>query len=92
MTQQLAKIQAITKSHPVPSQSKLEHRMRGLDRMLRFYKEKAPVAPEKQGELFLGFVASLEYAMTIIAMYRKITRQVAELAGEADETRTNSEG
>lgn len=77
-------VKALAKSHPVPSQDKLERRMARMDRMLRFYEEKAPDAPEKQGLMFKGFVSALLYAMTMIKMYRKLTHRIAEMAEELD--------
>lgn len=74
---------ALAKSHPVPSEIKLERRMKRLERMERFYDEKIAEAPEKQALMFNGFVSALVYAMTIIKMYRKLTKQLAELAQEA---------
>lgn len=84
------KVQALARSHPIPSELKLERRMHRLDRMARFYQEKAPEAPEKQGLMFNGFVSALIYAMTMIKMYRKLTKRLAELAEEADEKDSNS--
>lgn len=80
MTQLQAEIQALAKSHPVPSEDKLQKRLLRLERMLRFYEEKAPEAPEKQGLMFSGFVSALLYAVTMIKMYRKLTKKLAELA------------
>jgi len=79
------KILALAKSHPVPNEDKLERRMKRLDRMAKFYEEKAPSAPEKQSMMFTGFVSALMFAATIIKMYRKLTKQLAELAKEVDE-------
>lgn len=83
MTYPKEEIKALAKSHPVPSEEKLERRMRRIDRMTKFYAEKAPEAPEKQGLMFAGFVSALVYAATMIKMYRKLTRKIAELAEEA---------
>lgn len=77
------KIVALARSHPIPSEDKLERRMRRLERMTKFYEEKAPEAPEKQGLMFNGFVSALLYAATMIKMYRKLTKRLAELAEEA---------
>ena len=79
---------ALTKSHPIPSEDKLERRMKRLQRMEHFYTEKIVEAPEKQALMFGGFVSALMYAMTIIKMYRKLTKQLAELAEEADSDAT----
>lgn len=84
MTDIQQELVALAKSHPIPSETKLERRMKRLERMERFYDEKQAEAPEKQALMFNGFVSALVYAMTIIKMYRKLTKQLAELAQEAD--------
>lgn len=76
-------IKALAKAHPIPSETKLERRMKRLERMTAFYQEKAPEAPEKQSLMFTGFVSALIYAATMIKMYRKLTQKIAELAEEA---------
>lgn len=76
------KILALARSHPIPQDDKLERRMKRIDRMTRFYEEKAPSAPDKQGQMFTGFVSALIYAATIIKMYRKLTTKLNELAQE----------
>jgi hypothetical protein len=84
-------IKALARSHPIPSEDKLERRMKRIDRMTAFYSEKIPEAPEKQSLMFTGFVSALLYAATMIKMYRKLTIKLAQLAEEAgDEENTNS--
>ena len=91
MTDYQAEIKALAKSHPIPSEIKLERRMKRIDRMTAFYEEKIPEAPEKQSLMFTGFVSALIYAATMIKMYRKLTKKLAELADEAgDEENNNS--
>lgn len=86
------KIVELARQHQVPSEPKLERRMDRMQRMLNFYESKIPDAPEKQANMFKGFVSSLLYAMTMIKMYRKLTKALNELAEEAEhETRTNSQ-
>lgn len=85
MIQLQAEIKALAKSHPIPQDLKLERRMSRINRMIRFYEEKAPIAPEKQGDLFRAFASSLIYAATIIKMYRKLTKKITELANETEE-------
>lgn len=85
MTDYKDEIKALAKSHPVPSEPKLDRRMKRLERMTAFYEEKAPEAPEKQSLMFSGFVSALLYAATMIKMYRKLTQRLAELAEEADD-------
>lgn len=85
MTQLQVEIKALAKSHPAPSEDKLERRTQRLERMLRFYQDKAPEAPEKQGLMFNGFVSALLYSITMIKMYRKLTKKLAELADDSVE-------
>lgn len=73
---------AIAKSHPVLSEEKVTRRISRLERMTRFYQDKVPEAPEKQSQMFAGFVSALIYASTIIKMYRKLTKRLADLAEE----------
>lgn len=75
-------IRALAQSHPVPSEEKMVRRNGRIERMARFYEEKAVDAPEKQGLMFSGFVSALMYALTIIKMYRQLTMRLAELADE----------
>lgn len=94
MTQHLAnELKQLAKSHPMLSDDKLKRRMARLERMQQFYQEKAPDAPEKQSLMFMSFVSSLLYAMTIIKMYRKLTCRLAELVEEEadNENRTDSQ-
>ena len=79
MTQLQADIQALAKSHPVPSEDKLKHRMTRLDRMASFYLEKAPESKDG-GITFTSYAVALTYAITMIKMYRKLTKKLAELA------------
>lgn len=82
----------LARQHQIPSEPKLERRLDRLQRMLTFYESKIPEAPDKQANMFKGFVSSLLYAMTMIKMYRKLTKAINELAEEAtDEIRTNSQ-
>ena len=88
------KIIELARQHSVPSELKLERRMERMQRMTSFYESKigTPDIPEKQANMFNGFVSSLLYAMTMIKMYRKLTKALNELAEEAtNEIRTNSE-
>lgn len=76
-------IKQLAKTHPIPSEDKLQRRMKRLDRMTAFYEEKIPEAPEKQSLMFTGFVSALLYAATMIKMYRKLTIKLAQLAEDA---------
>lgn len=80
-------LKALAKSHPVPAEDKFERRMRRIERMTAFYKEKAPDAPEKQSLMFMGFVSALIYAASVLNMYRKLTQKLAEMAGVDDDSR-----
>lgn len=78
-------VKALAQAHPVLSNDKLERRLARIERMTNFYRDKALIAPESQGAMFLGFVSALLYATTIIKMYRKLTCKIAELAEEEPE-------
>lgn len=86
----LDQLKEISSKNPIPAEMKLQFRMRRLERMSRFYEDKAPVAPEKQGRLFIEFVQALGYAMAIIVSYRKLTKQLADTVKEyEDDIKTN---
>lgn len=78
------KLLALAKSHPVPSDDKLERRMKRIDRMTAFYRDKAPEAPEKQSQMFVGFVSALVYTRSLVKMYRSLTEELADLAETID--------
>lgn len=86
-------LQSIIKGHSVPQDAKLEKRLRSLQRMYDFYETKTEGAPTRQTMMFVDFMTSLYYAMTLIKMYRQLTKRLAELAAEGatDETRINSQ-
>lgn len=85
MTQLLADIKALSRGHPVLAQSKLDWRLRQLERMAGFYEAKAPESKDG-GALFRGFASAILYSITIIHMYRKLTNSLAALAeSETDE-------
>lgn len=72
-------IKALNKGYPPPSTDKMDRRMKRLERLFRFYTDKTPEAPPKQAMLFRGFITSLVYAMTILKMYRALTRKIEAL-------------
>lgn len=53
-----------------------------IERMRKFYADKAPEAPERQAAMFKGFVEALNYATITIKMYSELAQALAELAGE----------
>lgn len=83
-----AKINELARQHQVPAEQKLARRLDRMTRMTSFYESKIPDAPEKQANMFKGFVSSLLYAMTMIKMYRKLTKALQELAEEQDGIQT----
>lgn len=89
MTQLQAKIDKIIKSHPIPGEEKHKKNQERLMRMAGFYNQKAPTSKDG-GAAFYGFVASLEYAINVIGMYRSLTKNLADLQEADDEARTNS--
>ena len=85
------KIKELSRQFSVPTEDKLEKRLSSLQRMSNFYESKVEGAPERQANMFKGFVVTLAYAITIIKMHRSVTKALKELAEEADhETRTDS--
>lgn len=85
------KIKELARQFTVPTEDKLEKRMHSLERMSGFYETKIEGAPERQANMFKGFVITLAYAMTIIKMHRSVTKALKELAEEADnEERSNT--
>jgi hypothetical protein len=84
MTPAQAKILELIKSHPVPSQDKLDRRVKRIERMKAFYEDKQADAPEKQALMFKGFVSALVYAMAMIKMHRKLCIALNELAEEIE--------
>lgn len=77
-------IGALSRSFPPLSGEKMTRRIARLERMAAFYESKVPEAPEHQGYMFNGFVNALMYAITIIGMYAKLTKALAELAEEEE--------
>lgn len=85
------KIEKLAKSHTIPNDEKLEKRLDSLNHMARFYENKAETGDEKSRRMFKSFVESIMYAITVIRMYRSLTKSINKLAEEAEnETRTSS--
>lgn len=80
-----SKINELARQHQVPSDLKMERRLSRMDRMVKFYEAKIPDAQEHQANMFKGFVSSLLYAVTMIKMYRKLTKALHELAQEEEQ-------
>jgi hypothetical protein len=81
---------ALHKNHPVPKDDKARRHLGRLDRLIRFYREKTPTAPEQQQVMFRGFIGALVYAVGVIKMYRNLTQQLAEIAEEDDDAPVNT--
>jgi hypothetical protein len=78
-------IEQISKSSMVPADRKLENRVQTLESLLGFYKNRTSIVSESQGRRYRQFVVALMYAITIIKMYRRLTKQLAEaLEAERD--------
>lgn len=76
------KIQELAKRYSVPQDEKITRRVERLQRMADWYKKKIEDAePHNQG-LFKTFVGALNYAITVIKMYRKQTEELEALANE----------
>lgn len=77
------KLIELARRYQVPADEKMNRRLDRIQRMLTFYESKIPDAPEKQANMFKGFVSSLLYAITMIKMYRKLTKELNTIAEEA---------
>jgi hypothetical protein len=84
------KIVELARRYQVPADEKMNRRLDRLSRMTAFYESKIPDAPEKQANMFKGFVSSLLYAATMIKMYRKLTKELNTIAEEATNESTES--
>lgn len=89
MTQRRPKLQdeinKLAHDFAIPVEDKLLRRLERLDRMSRFYADKIPDAPERQGFLFQSFVSALKYADTVMNMYQQLTTRLNELAEVEDD-------
>lgn len=77
-------IKRLADKYPVPTQTKFERYMPRMERLVHFYTDKVEIAPERQANLFKGFIHSLNYFITTAKMYRKLTRELKEKAEEAN--------
>ena len=88
MTQHQADLQdeinALSEQHAPITQEKLDRHMVKINRMISFYEEKAPQAPEYQGMLFASFVKALQFASAMIVAHQQLTNKLSELAGEEE--------
>lgn len=73
------------------AQAKFDRRIERLERMRKFYVEKAPLAGQGQNILFLGFVSAIDYATHIMHSHHSLIKKLDELTkGQDDEARTDS--
>lgn len=79
-------IKKLSDKYPVPTQQKFERYMPRMERLVKFYTEKTEIAPERQANLFKGFIHALNYFITTAKMYRKLTRELKAKAEEANAT------
>lgn len=79
-------LKILARSHPMPSEQKLDKKVKRIEKMAVFYEAKIPEAPEKQAMMFAGFVSALFYAKTMINQYRKLTQKIAEAADDDERT------
>lgn len=84
MIQLQAEIKTLANSDSVPNDKKLEKRIKNLNKMAAFYEEKIKHSPDGEAMMFKTYVSTLLYAVTIISMYRHLTKKIAKLAGETD--------
>lgn len=84
-------IKRLADKYPEPTPSKFERYMPRMERLVHFYDEKKDIAPERQGNLFKGFIHALNYFITTAKMYRKLTRELKNKAEEADNENTSKD-
>lgn len=74
----------------VPASRKMDSHIHRLEHMLAFYESKVDIAPDRQAEMFRGFINSLRYSIATLKVYRKMTRLIhgveAEEIEESEET------
>ncbi len=83
-------LKKLADKYPVPTQVKFERNMPRMERLVHFYEDKVDIAPERQANLFKGFIHALNYFITTAKMYRKLTRELKSKAEEAYETETDT--
>lgn len=68
--------------HPIRSGSEAARHLGRLERMLAFYRAKVDTMSPHEGQhvMFTGFIAALVYAISVIKAYRKLTKQIIEIA------------
>lgn len=71
------KLTRISKSYPIPNGRKMNTQLDTLEGLAEFYESKLPTAPDKLRTTFSKYITSLNYAMTIILMYRNLTAKIA---------------
>lgn len=81
-------IKRLAEKYPEPTPSKFERYMPRMERLVHFYTDKVEIAPERQANLFKGFIHALNYFITTSKMYRKLTRELKLKAEEADNDKT----
>lgn len=67
-----------------PEEWELDRYMPRIERLVRFYESKVPLAPEKQGWMFTGFVNALKYTLGVVNSYRRLTIELKEISKELD--------
>lgn len=80
MTLPQAEIVELAKKYKVPAEAKVQRRLERLERMKKFYQNRAPDAPGDQANLFYSFASALTYAAELIRMYRRLTAEIAKIA------------
>lgn len=83
-------IKRLSDKYPEPTPVKFERYMPRMERLVHFYEEKKDIAPERQANLFKGFIHALNYFITTAKMYRKLTRELKNKAEEAHNESTTT--
>lgn len=85
MTHEPAKIKQLAREYPQLERDKVNKSLAGLERMANFYASKAEIAPRNQEMLFRSFIVTLNYAMTVITLHRKLTNDLHNTAKGIDD-------
>lgn len=85
------RLKALATIYVEPEDLELNRYLPRLDKMVNFYTDKIPQAPQAQGLMFRGFTNALLYAYGVIKSYKHLTHELKQLTQEIeDENRTSS--
>lgn len=84
MTHLQVEVKRISRGNPIPEDVKMTKKIESLNRIAAFYRSKAEIAPKQQSNMFSSFASTITYSVTILSMYRNLTKELAELAKESE--------